>query len=425
MISVSKHNQVGGGSGIRDTILFLVMGVIYSGLSLYVNSIPNSTLSIVLVVLTILYVWGYKKTNFEKLTLRKIFVVIFIISTILFASSYQTGSDITNYILGARVEIIGKQNPYEIAYTEFKTDSIYGNFKDYVWGTMPYTYSPLFLQISKILLLLSGGNFLIHAWLFKLLFYLTYLSSVYLFSKINRDLKSIYLFALNPLILNELVRVPHVESLIIFILLLGIYYYKNKRFNFSFAAFIALVLIKIYYILLIPVYFLDFLRDYKTKFWKMFKLGFVGGITFVAFYVPYWRGLDTFTGIYTLFSSDFGLISYNTLTVILMPVVSIFEGNFIKNYEISGRILAVMGILLIIYYFIKSIKKKINFYSFINTLGITYLIFLFFMVNWFFPHYATVLIPLFALYSKTCVEKYPKYIFALTFYSALYYLILK
>ncbi len=410
---------------IRSAI-FLVMGIIYCFMSGYSRQIPNLILSPLLIFLCLIYLFGYKKLDFNKISSAFIMGCSVVFAIILFIAPLKTGSDTTNYILGARVAFIGKYNPFTTPYSQFKTDPIYRNFEDYAWSHTAYTYSPLFLYLSGFLLYLSGGNFWTNVILFKLVFLLTYISGIYLLGRINKRSDILYLYSLNPIILNELVKEAHIESLTIILLMIALYFYLKKRHFASFLIFISSAMLKIYYLQFIPFFFINLIKLHKHRIRQVILMNLCGFIIFALLYLPFWRGESTFSGIIRLVSGHSDkLISLNFLSVLIMPLTGKFIDDPYRNYTISGYILLIIGAIMIILYAIRLLYKKANFRDLPESLNIVYLIFLLFMVNWFFPHYATISIFLSVfLYSYQHKKIYLNLIFFLSLFSSIYYLIL-
>jgi len=410
-----------------SVFIFILMGTIYFFISIIFVNIPKPIFSIILIFLSLIYFVGFKTIDFEKFSSKRISFFAILISVILFTTPLDFGSDVTNYILGARTAFLGGYNPYVTPYTEFKPDLIYDSFKDYTWAEVPYTYSPLFLYISGFLLFLSGGDLLINMWLFKFLFLLTFIAGVYVFSKLTSSSKLLYLFSLNPIILNELVRIVHIESLLILIIMAGLYFYKTENIFLSFLAFLSLVFIKIYFILFLPLLFINIIKKHKDLIKQMLSACLVGFFIFFILYFPFWRGIDTFSGIIKLVAgSSQVIISINLLSIIIASIVKVLYQDTYRSYMISSYILLGLGLaMIVVLYFMNIRKPKSSFFDYAVSLNTTYLLFLFLMVSWYFPHYATISIMLFSLLSAWNIKKYSMGLFFLTFYSSFYYIFLK
>lgn len=412
---------------ITAFLIFGSMGIAYLFISIYSKSIPNPIFSLILTSVCLIYFYGYKKINLKKIPAGAVIGISVIFAVILFFTPIKNGSDVINYILGSRVAFIGKLNPYIVPYSQFTTDPIYQNFKNYGWVNNPYPYSPLFLYIGGVLLFLSRGNFLLNVMLFRVLFLLTFIASSLIIRKITKGSQVIYLFSLNPIILNELVREAHVESLLVFWVLMSIYFYYNKRFFASFLSLLTVVSVKIYYILFIPFFLINLFRSHNLQVKQIIQMVLLGLFILTIIYIPFWQGTNTFLGITRLTSGESGnLMTFNFLSVSLMPFMAKFYKNPFENYINSGHALSIIGAVIMVIYAIKVLyNKRADFISLIKSLNIVYLIFLFFLVNWFFPHYATTLIFFgILLFNMTEQKKYFYYTFFLTFYSSLYYIIL-
>jgi len=412
---------------MKQAVFFVFFGVIYFILSISKIHIPNAVFSLIITILCLVYYFGFKNLDFRKISPKTIVIISIIFAIILFTRSQQLESDITNYILGARVAFLGHLNPYVTPYSEFKSDNLYGMFKDYGWRQYSYAYSPLLLYVSGALLHLSGGNIWINIFLFRILFFLTFIASVYIMRKLTDDPRTLYLYAINPIILNELVREAHVESLLILLLLSGLYLFKRGKYFLAYLLFLALLLIKIYFLLFIP-FFLLFLFKLKKPVFKTFILFCISGlIILIIFYLPFWRGMATFSTVSELLgNSSYQIITFNFLSVLLMPLVAKLYPDPYQNYAFSGKMLGLIGIIIIIFIAYKLFKdSKSEIFSFVKYISAAYFVFLFFLVNWFFPHYATVLLLLLTLLASYKLKLYSKLTLILSLYCSLYYMILR
>ena len=412
---------------IKYITIAILLGIIYIFLSLFSKQYSNVTFSLVLTLACLIYFIGYYIIDLNKIPAKIILLTAFIYSLILFTTPINKSSDTTAYLLGARVAFIGKYNPYTTPYIQFKSDVMYQNFKNYTWAEFPYTYSPLFLYISGIFLYIAGNNFITNIMIFRIFFLITFIAGTFIFKKISKNHQALYLYLLNPIVLNDLVKESHIESLLVLLILAGVYFFLFKKFLRAFLSFISAFLIKINFIIFLPMVLIHMMRSGALSTKKIFIIAIAGASAIVLSYLPFWQGVDIFSRIIGLISgSKFQLISINFVCLVLIPILTLFHKSLYDGYILSGQILFIAGIIIYTFYSIRLFITKTDIYMLIKSLNFSYFIYLFFLINWFFPHYATILLLLSALiYGFKEEPRYLKYIFIITIYSSLYFILPK
>lgn len=176
-------------------------------------------------------------------------------------------------------------NPYDYVPSDWKLHDLQEEnmtlYKKVDWKDKFTPYPPLAQYIFALshsfydIFGLSGGKFIL-----SLPFLL---SALLLYLKFDK--KIFAAFILNPLILIETVANAHIDGWIVFLMLLGIYLYGQKKYLlFSFVLALA-VLVKIYPIFFVPFFALDLLRKRKTRELAISLL--IGTITLLIFYFPF------------------------------------------------------------------------------------------------------------------------------------------
>lgn len=405
-----------------------LMGVIYSFISVNALVIPFPVFSVIVTFLSLTYIFGYHFIPFKKIPVKHIAIVASIFAIILFFSPANIKSDTSSYIIGARTFFLGKMDPYLHPYRDFKSDTIYPNFIGYTWAQTTYTYSPLFLYTSGLLLWLSQGNFWTNAVLFKFLFLITYLGSLLIFGKVVKgSSKYFYLYSLNPIILVELVLGAHIESLIIFLLGASFLFLRKGKYSLSYLSVLAIFLVKIYFVIFLPFYFLAAIGRNKDSISKVLKLSVATLAITAFFYLPFISKSNVFSRIIELILGNSGkIITFNPLTILLMPAGKLFGNDPYLNYILAGKFLFAIGCIFLFFLAVKFHHNRDRLSSLCIYLTYSYLIYLFLLISWFFPHYATVAIFLLTYLASTLKKKmYTDVIFFLSLYSSLYYFILR
>lgn len=131
--------------------------------------------------------------------------------------------DIFNYIFDARIAIWHHANPYTSTALMFPDDT-WTRFMH--WTHRTYPYGPLFLIISFVPYILGLSKFILTLFWFKVLMIGAYLGSCYVILKLT-DKKGLAYFALNPLIIYEVIIAGHLDVIMLFFALGAIYKKSN------------------------------------------------------------------------------------------------------------------------------------------------------------------------------------------------------
>lgn len=99
-----------------------------------------------------------------------------------------------------------------------------GSQKDY-----RFVYGPFFLTLCLVLSKISFSSVTLFLYEFKILNFIIYLLTVYLFYKLTKKKKLTIIFAFNPLILLETLVNVHNDILLLFFCLLGIFFIKKSE----------------------------------------------------------------------------------------------------------------------------------------------------------------------------------------------------
>lgn len=373
----------------------------------YINAI------IYVILFSILFLLYFKiLKNISKIfkTNKRMFIFIIIIG-VLFAIIIPTTSlDVFSYIGNGWVDSHYNENPY---YTSVQNvwdkngpDEMLGKVAR-CWRTEPVVYGPVWSVICKILTSFSFGNITASLYIFKLASLIVFLASTYLIYKITNKKIFVAMFALNPFILFEFLSNVHNDIFLVFFILLGIYFIKNRKNILLSVACIAIATgIKYLSILLLPFILIYALKEEKTKN-KIIKtllyiLEFIAIICiFYLIYIKDFRvlsgifvqqnkyGRSIFLGIYYLLNGDEKMLSLiKTLSLV------IFSFSYIA--------------ILFKLFFAKD-SNKIRFNKLMKTYQMFLLIFTFVLITNFNPWYVIWLFPT-LFYQKAKNIRYTLYL---------------
>lgn len=195
-----------------------------------------------------IFLWlGIKK----RLSIREIFLLVFITSGILFFSyPAMLSYDIFNYVATSKVLLFYHENPYVVMPIELSGEPLLSFMHA---ANKIALYGPFWIVLAGIPYFLGFGNFIITLFSFKFFIILSYLGTVFLVWKISKNVISLILFALNPLIIIETLVSGHNDITMIFLIISSYFLLMNKKTFLGILLFILSILIKYTTILLLPI----------------------------------------------------------------------------------------------------------------------------------------------------------------------------
>ncbi len=206
-------------------------------------------------------------------TFREFKFIIGITALILFFSYPATVSyDIFNYLATAKVLFLYHENPYLIMPIQFTGDPILLFMHA---ANKTALYGPFWILLTGIPYFLGFGNFLITLFSFKFFTTIFYLTTVVTLYRMSKNIYLTAFFALNPLVILEILVSGHNDIAMMFFALLSIYFLKERKL-ILFSVFILLsVLIKFATLFLLPVFayvLFNYFRNKKINWEKIYYL---------------------------------------------------------------------------------------------------------------------------------------------------------
>lgn len=305
-------------------------------------------LLVILYLSHLYFVKEYKKLHPFRLSL--------IIGTLLLLSYPLFSHDLFNYIFDAKILTFYGKNPYQYMPGDFYQDEW---LRFMHWTDRRYPYGPSFLIISFIPSFLAIGKFILNFILFKLLFVISYVLSVYALGKIHK--RGAILFATNPLILIEGVVNAHNDLISVALGIVGIYYLWN---NHKIRGRIALILSAGIKFLTLPVIILT--KERKS----LNLLAFVGQIALIVYLSTvreiqpwYFLPLFIFLPIYPYFIDKIQIFLFGLLLA-YYPYIRLGGWDTVEKVQMKHEIIYTFAVLTFFYLLfnylsqIKSILKK-------------------------------------------------------------------
>jgi hypothetical protein len=155
-----------------------------------------------------------------------------VLAVILFLSYNAFSYDLFNYIFDAKIITHYHQNPYFHKALDYSGDPMLSFMH---WTHRTYPYGPSWLILTVPLSFIGLGYFLLTFYLFKLLAAFSFIGSAYLIGKIAKKIKidplfAVAAFALNPLVIIESLVSSHNDIEMMFLALLAIYLFLEKKY---------------------------------------------------------------------------------------------------------------------------------------------------------------------------------------------------
>ena len=181
---------------------------------------------------------------------------------LLFAYPAMLSFDIFNYLATAKVLFYYTENPYLIMPIAFVGDPmlLYTHAANKV-----ALYGPIWILLTGIPYVIGMGNLFVTLISFKLVVIVCYLLTLYLLWLFTKQRLPVLLFALNPLVLIEVLLSGHNDIVMMCFALGALYFVKKKRFVFALMLFVVSILIKYATLFLIPVLVYLLYQSYRKK----------------------------------------------------------------------------------------------------------------------------------------------------------------
>jgi hypothetical protein len=193
----------------------------------------------------------------EKLQKKFVWIIILTAASLLTFSYNAFSYDLFNYIFDARIFTHYQQNPYLHKALDFPSDHMLSFMR---WTHRDYPYGPAWLGLTVPLSYAGFQYFLPTFILFKMFIVASYVGSVYFIGKIFRRLApeqevfGLVFFALNPLIIIESLVSAHIDMVMMFFALFGVYLLLRKKYVVSYLSFFVSIGIKFVTGFIFPVF---------------------------------------------------------------------------------------------------------------------------------------------------------------------------
>lgn len=198
---------------------------------------------------------------------------VFALAVMLVLSYPAFSYDIYNYIATAKVAFLYRENPYVVMPVEIPNEPMLSYTRA---ANKPALYGPVWIVLTSFPFITGMGNIFLTVVSFKAFGALFYAAVTYLIYRKTRKLEQALFFALNPLVLIEVLVSGHNDIVMMALGLSGLLLWNRQGTHYKAVGvilFISSVLIKGATIALLPLFFFPA--------WKWEKKMFVG--TFLMF----------------------------------------------------------------------------------------------------------------------------------------------
>jgi len=256
---------------------FIYLQKLYSGFAFENRLLTTLIYTCFICIFFIFYLVFLNKLRNGQLkgsNIKKIITISIII--LLFAYPAMLSYDIFNYVFTAKVLFFYHENPYLIMPIAFIGDPLllFTHAANKI-----ALYGPIWILLTGIPYFLSFENLLLNIIILKFFVSLFYIGSIILIWKISKNIFSVLLFALNPLVIIETLVSSHNDITMMFFSLLALYLLIKKKIIYGIIFFLVSILIKYATLFLIPIFIYVIFNYLKNKNIKWDRIFFYASIS--------------------------------------------------------------------------------------------------------------------------------------------------
>lgn len=255
--------------GFVDPNLILSKNVLYQNIhqplmELVFNKRPLSATIFVFITLSffafysLILIW----LDQRKLKIKHIALFIGITTGILFFSYPAFSYDIFNYVITAKLTFLYKENPYVIMPIELLGEP---NLAFTRAANKIALYGPAWIGLSFFPHLLGFGNILLTIFSFKFFMALFYIATNWIIFRMTKNIYSVALFALNPLVIIETLISSHNDIVMMFFALMSFYLLQKKKIVISVVCLLLSIFIKYATLFLLPIFIITLFRQWQKR----------------------------------------------------------------------------------------------------------------------------------------------------------------
>ncbi|MDP2638350.1 MAG: hypothetical protein Q8P26_04790 [Candidatus Levybacteria bacterium] len=199
----------------------------------------------------------------KKIKSRDIFLLLGItVGFLIFSYPAMLSYDIFNYIATSKVLFFYHENPYVVMPIAFAGDPLllFTHAANKI-----ALYGPSWIALTGLAYIIGFGNFIVTLFATKIIVAAFYFGIVFLTWKISKNIVSVILFSLNPLVVVETLISGHNDIVMMFFAILSFYLLMIRKIKLAIVFFAISILIKYATIFLVPVFVYALLKIIKNK----------------------------------------------------------------------------------------------------------------------------------------------------------------
>lgn len=198
------------------------------------------------------YTFFVTKIATNKINISKVWGIIFLSSFILlFSYPAMLSHDIFNYFATAKVAFYYHENPYVVMPIEIAGDPLFDIMHA---ANKTALYGPAWILLTAIPHVIGFQSLVFTLLSFKIFIIAFYLATTFLIWKLSKNLQSVALFALNPLVIIETLVSSHNDIVMMFFVLSSFFLIQKNKKVLSFVFFLISILIKYATFFLLPTF---------------------------------------------------------------------------------------------------------------------------------------------------------------------------
>lgn len=229
----------------------------------YRRDISTLLYTCIIVLLFISYAWVLISVQRGSFTSKKLWRLIFLSCFLLFFSFPGLSYDVFNYIATAKVTFFYRENPYIVMPIEIPNEPSLAFLHA---SNKVALYGPIWIVLTAIPHYLGLGNLLLTVFAFKAFIVIWYLALCYLIFRMSeKNLWALAFFALNPLVIIEILVSSHNDVVMMALSLGSFYLLQKKRLVPSGLLLLLSILIKYASLFLLPIYLYTAWNSHKKK----------------------------------------------------------------------------------------------------------------------------------------------------------------
>lgn len=260
------------------------LNILYSGFVFSERGISSIIYTIFILLFFSFYIYFVLSARNKVLNKKDLRVLISMTAFILFFSyPAMLSYDIFNYIATSKVLFFYQENPYIVMPIEISGEPLLSFMHA---ANKIALYGPIWIILTGVPYVLGFGNFIITLFSFKIFIVLSYIVTTILIWKISKNILSVVLFSLNPLIVIETLISSHNDIVMIFLALLSFFLLTKKKVLLGTLFFVLSIFIKYTTVLLLPVFLFMVWKTIRKKEFQLERVFYYSSLLMlIAFFL--------------------------------------------------------------------------------------------------------------------------------------------